>query len=344
MSPRVEVAEGTAFEVLLAAAAIADPDWRQVFTTGPTVYADALAAGGPDFVRWVADLGRFGWINLIGLLTRVPLPWELDRLITAVRETSPADLHYLTVGGDRRQLVQAIDEARIRQALAGPPSARGELATVLAADDHVLDGTTWLLDASSNDVHGRVVDLLQGWQRLLLPEADEVTLGELLHRHAATARSRLAETTGRGYLDDTIGGLHYAPAGLDRVLVIVSPSVAPVVVVVDGRSETVILHPPNAHGSPVADGPARLLELSRAIGDRTRMRLLTRLRTGETTAVDLALALGAPRTTLLHHLAILRAAGLIHVTVTPGNATVYRLRPEGFDELAAAAADFIPTQ
>ncbi len=344
MAPRVEVAEGTAFEVLLAAAAIADPDWRQVFTSGPTVYADALAAGGPDFVRRVADLGRFGWINLVGLLTRVPRPWNLGRLITAVRETSPGDLHYLTVGGDRRQLVQAIDETRIREALAGPAIARRKLATVLAADDHVLDGTPWLLDASSSDVHRRMVDLLERWQRLLLSDADEVTLSGRLHQHAATARSRLAETTGRGYLDDTVGGLHYAPAGLDHVLVIASPSVSPVVVVVDGRSETVILHPPNAHGSPVADGPDRLLELSRAIGDRTRMRLLARLRTGETTAVDLALALGAPRTTLLHHLAILRAAGVIHVTVTPGNATVYRLRPEGFGELAAAAAAFIPTE
>jgi DNA-binding transcriptional ArsR family regulator len=49
----------------------------------------------------------------------------------------------------------------------------------------------------------------------------------------------------------------------------------------------------------------------------------------------------APRTTLLHHLAILRAAGLVHVTVTPGGATVYRLRPEGFAELSEAAGGFV---
>jgi DNA-binding transcriptional ArsR family regulator len=74
------------------------------------------------------------------------------------------------------------------------------------------------------------------------------------------------------------------------------------------------------------------------------VKILTVLRQGEMTAVDLARALGVPRTTLLHHLALLRSAGLIHVAVTPGDATMYRLRPDGLSELAKAAAVFISTE
>ncbi len=110
---------------------------------------------------------------------------------------------------------------------------------------------------------------------------------------------------------------------------------------VDGRAQTVIVHPPAADARREPDPRQRLLELSRALGDKTRMELVTLLQDGEMTAVELARAMRAPRTTLLHHLAILRAAGLVHVTVTPGGATVYRLRRDGFTELSAAARGFI---
>jgi len=49
---------------------------------------------------------------------------------------------------------------------------------------------------------------------------------------------------------------------------------------------------------------------------------------------------GAPRTTLLHHLALLRGSGLVDLSVTAGEANVYRLRLEGFDQLAQAAKAF----
>jgi DNA-binding transcriptional ArsR family regulator len=186
-----------------------------------------------------------------------------------------------------------------------------------------------------------VLDVLRTWRTLLLPPAKEAALGVLLHEHAVVSRAELARTTGRGFLTDTVGGLHYDPASLDRLLMVSSPGVVPIVVVVDGRSSRVILHPPRRALEGEAAPSARLLQLSRALGDRTRLGLLTRLRDGEMTAVELARAMRAPRTTLLHHLAILRSAGLVHVAVTPGEATVYRLRPEGLTELSETTTAFL---
>jgi DNA-binding transcriptional ArsR family regulator len=64
------------------------------------------------------------------------------------------------------------------------------------------------------------------------------------------------------------------------------------------------------------------------------------LKGGERTLVELCSALDAPRTTLLHHLALLRGAGLVDLSVTAGEPNVYRLRTEGFDELGQAARAF----
>jgi DNA-binding transcriptional ArsR family regulator len=339
---RVEIAEGTAFDVLLAAGAVADPDWRHVFATGRGDYAAALAACGRPFVRRVGAVGRFGWLNLFTLLTRSSGPRDLDGLIAAVEVCTPQDLHFVAVGGERRQLLEAVAERVVREALAGDEAARTRLVAAFDSDENVLEATPWLVTASSSDVRDLMLDVLRTWRTRLLPPAEEASLAAALHRAAGAARTALAEGSGRDFLTRTVGGLHYDPLGLDRVVAISSPRVAPVIVVVDGHAERVVLHPPI--GGPEADDDARLLELSRAVGDRTRMRLLTSLRGGEMTAVDLAESMGAPRTTLLHHLAILRSAGLVHVTVTPGNATLYRLRPGGFEELSRAAADFIPTE
>ncbi len=344
MDVRVEVAEGTAFEVLVAAAAVADADWRDAFTTGAARYAEALAMAGPEFVRRVAGFGRFGWLNLVGLLTRHPQPWDLGALISAVRESDPVALHLIAVGGDRQQLVAVVDEQTILAAVAGDQAARRELTAALASDDLVIDGTPWLVTGESAELQRAYVEVLETWRELLLATSDEKALADDLHRMADSARMRLATAHGQDYLRETIGGVHYSPAGLDRVLAVASPEVTPVIVVVDGRDETVILHPPREERQSAGQSSQRLLALSRAVGDKTRMRLVTELRDGERGAIELAQALGAPRTTLLHHLAILRAAGLIHVAVTPGDATIYRLRPEGFAELSRSAAEFIPTE
>jgi DNA-binding transcriptional ArsR family regulator len=341
--PRVEIAEGTAFEVLLGAAAVADANWRDVFSSGTTTYERALTMLGPDFVAQVTDLGRFGWLNLIALIISADPPWDLDQLIDVVRHSAPGDLHYVTVGGDRRQFLDVIEESVVRAAVAGDQHAKDQLTAALASDSHVLEGTPWLVAAHSGAVQARILDVLEAWRETLLPAATEEAAAASQHENAEAARARLAQRSGREFLTEAIGGLVYEPAGLDRLLAVPTAAVAPVVVVVDGRDATVILHPP-LDDDARPDANVRLSELGRAVGDRTRIRLLALLRGGERTAIDLAGALEAPRTTLLHHLAILRAAGLVHVQVTPGGATVYRIRTEGFQALAAAAADFIPTE
>jgi DNA-binding transcriptional ArsR family regulator len=343
VQPRVQIAHGTAFDVLISAAAVADPTWRDTFTAGPDTHARVLSTAGDDFVRRVAAFGRFGWINLVTLMASEPGPWDLDRLIAAVRASDPEDLHLVTLGGDRRQLLDAVDEPTLRRAVRGDLGAKEQLTAALTSEDLVIEATPWLLGATSLDVQLAVLDLLQTWQDLLLPAEADAALASTLREHAAAAEAARATSSGRSYLEAAAGGLHYDPAGLDRVVSVSTTQVAPIVIVVDGREQTVIVHPPAAGSQGRPDGRQRLLDLSRALGDRTRMELLTMLQAGEQTAVELARGMQAPRTTLLHHLAILRAAGLVHVTVTPGGATIYRLRADGFAELAEAAASFIPT-
>lgn len=132
--------------------------------------------------------------------------------------------------------------------------------------------------------------------------------------------------------------LHYRPTP-ERVVLIASDAVAPVVIEIDLPDRTVIAHPPlrPLHQPKPA---ARLESLGTALGDEARMGILVLLRDASRTLPELCEQLGRPRTTLLHHLALLRGAGLIELAVPAHGPNVYRLDPAGFAELASLAGKF----
>ena len=182
--------------------------------------------------------------------------------------------------------------------------------------------TRWLATASPADVRRTCLHVLEA---LPAPVERAPRLGR--------ARARLAEIGAAQLVDEVAPGLHYGPGVLDDVVLVTSVCVAPIVVELAEPDRTVIVHPPLGETVPLRD-------LGRALGDDTRMRLLQLLKGTPRTLPELCELLGAPRTTLLHHLALLRGAGLIDLSVTAGEANVYRVRPEGFDHLARAAAAF----
>lgn len=64
--------------------------------------------------------------------------------------------------------------------------------------------------------------------------------------------------------------------------------------------------------------------MTRALGDERRLRILRRPTTGDYSLQELAEHFAIPKTTLLHHLVILRSVGI--VSVGPGANGRYSLR------------------
>src|SRR6185312_8317925 len=134
--------------------------------------------------------------------------------------------------------------------------------------------------------------------------------------------------------------IRYGPSVLDRVLLVSSRLVEPILIWVDQPGLTVIVHPP-LDETGLNDTASVLTVLGAAVGDETRMQLLRELRSGPRTLAELCATLDRPRTTLLHHLALLRSAGLVTLTVASGEPNVYRLEARGFATLSRAARGFV---
>ncbi len=334
MSIHARVEAGSGHQLVLAAASVADPRWRLVFTGAAGLAAAWQRELGRTFVAELASLGRFGWINLAGLAVRRGAGASRDDLLALVGSTDPVELHAVLMGADRRQLAEVLgsDTPRIvADAAGGSAAARTVVRRALAAGSTNLEVHRWLWSAGSDDVRDRCRALLSA-----LPDQgagpDPAPMRALVAEHGFEAA--LARVAPR---------LHYRAGSLDGVVLVASRAVDPVIVEIDLPDVTVIVHPPLAATSD-ADPVARLRRLARAAGDDVRLQILTELRASPRTLPELVSSLDRPRTTLLHHLAMLRGAGLIDVVVPARGPNSYRLDGAGFEELAAAARDFVDDQ
>jgi DNA-binding transcriptional ArsR family regulator len=87
--------------------------------------------------------------------------------------------------------------------------------------------------------------------------------------------------------------------------------------------------------------PEELLNALKALADPTRLRILRTLLEAPSTPSDLAKSLRLRPPTVIHHLHILRLAGLVHVTIAPKTERRYAIRQEGLDSTIGNIQDFL---
>ncbi len=85
--------------------------------------------------------------------------------------------------------------------------------------------------------------------------------------------------------------------------------------------------------------PSWLVKLHKALGDERRLKILRRLASDDASLVELSNELDIPKSTLHHHMMLLRAAGLIRVHV--GDDKRYELRDETLPEAATYLNHYI---
>lgn len=113
----------------------------------------------------------------------------------------------------------------------------------------------------------------------------------------------------------------------------------------DSRSEHtgLIAFGARPKGTPLVPGelvPEDLLNALKALADPTRLRILRTLLEAPSTPSELAKNLRLRPPTVVHHLHILRLAGLVLVTVAPKTERRYAIRQEGLDATLVNFQDF----
>ncbi|HEY4845909.1 MAG TPA: ArsR family transcriptional regulator [Candidatus Dormibacteraeota bacterium] len=327
---------GTAYEALLGLSMFTGDEPQESYEVGKAWFARARAAASSELVtalRRLAGTDGPRWFLLLGMVNEAGGAHDLERLLTHLRATSAVDVLIALIGGRLPALRTAEGQALIKAALAGEPKA----AAALATRGHASDSTTVkrLLGLGAREVKRLTIEVVSRFNlEVFIPMGDGV---EALAADV-TAKSKAARRMSPHQLVDfATGGINYeGEAGIDRVLLVPSIVTRPWITISDWESTKIICYRAGAtaSGEPERD----LVLMYRALGDETRLRLLRELAVGDRRLADLVQSLGLSKSTLHGHLAVLRSAGLIRLSL--GAEKRYGLRP-GLPDLNRLLADYI---
>jgi DNA-binding transcriptional ArsR family regulator len=342
--PALTIEAAPAYELLHSIAVVLDTDDADTLDIGPAWLDEARARAGEDLVarlRAVSFDDSDTFRHLLGLAYDSPAPRDVAAFLGHLRETDPQEIKLHLVGFYARETRRMTPAATIRAAIGGDARAVDEflrtshpewepwteyLRAVLAADD------TWLKD--------ELVACLEAWVDRVW-KAESLTIMPILERDAEAKRELQRELPLDRFVTTATNGVEFAPRpGVDRVALVPSFLQRPLVSHVEYGDVIIIVYPV-ADESVTAETdapPLRLVRLSKALGDEKRLRVLRALAEGEKTLMELADMFGVAKTTMHHHMIVLRSAGLVTVGV---GSKRYRLRHETVPDVGALLSGYL---
>jgi DNA-binding transcriptional ArsR family regulator len=197
-----------------------------------------------------------------------------------------------------------------------------------------------LLSAPAEVIRSEFADLLEQWLVEVFAER-EPAIRAAEERDLAVLRAETDGLPPEAVVERAVPGVTYVPeVGQTTVALVPTVALRPAWTVCDHRTANVFVYPAAAHAE-AARPPARLVDLGKAIGDETRLRILRELASRPATPPDLADRLGMPRTSLLHHLSILRRAGLVAVNIHDSAYHAYEVRDEHLGDISRLLEQFL---
>ena len=342
--PARTIETAPAYELLESIVVALDTDDTDTYDIGPDWIAEVRERASEELVERLRAIS-FGNIDafrhLIGLAYDTPAPRDVPAFLAHLRETDPIEIKLHLVLFYERETRRLTPPATIRAAVAGDAEATAEflrtshpdhepwtsyLRGVLAAD------AAWLKD--------ELLGSIEAWaDRVWKPES--LTIVPILERDAEAKRDLQGTLPLDRFVTTATNGVEFAPRpGIDRVVMVPSFVQRPLVSHTE-FGEVLIIVFPVADESVTAETdapPLRLVRLSKALGDEKRLRILRALAEGEKTLMELADMFGVAKTTMHHHMIVLRSAGLVSVGV---GSKRYRLRHETVPDLGALLSGYL---
>jgi DNA-binding transcriptional ArsR family regulator len=141
-------------------------------------------------------------------------------------------------------------------------------------------------------------------------------------------------------------GVRFVPQpGPELVLLVPQYHFRPWNVFQDYRGLRVIQYPADALPAMPGEPPPGLLRLTRALSDESRLRILRFLAMGSRSFTDVVQFMGLAKSTVHHHMVVLRAAGLVRVHDSGEKATTaYSLRPGAVDQVRDMLRAYLPQE
>lgn len=335
----VEIDFGTAYEFLLTLSTLSN-DEDMEYEVGNEYFDTMRAKASPhllkaiEFFNLSPDQAEVcGWSGLLGLAYDCPFPKDVSSLIRYVEAIEPLEICLHLLGYYQRSSRKRTPLDVILQAAEGDPeSQRQFLKTSFSSDSIMQEKWRNFFSLDPETTKTRLLDVLRGLYDQIFYDQEQQVL-PILERDAETKQGLKQTMTPERLIETATNGLEYVPMpGLRKVLLVPSFIKRP-------WNETSQYQDMKIFCYPVADEsvlkdsdipPVRLVRLYKALADERRLRILKMLMTRSYSLQELADEFGIAKSTMHHHLAILRASGLVRAR----DDKVYSLRQNTLSEVS----------
>jgi DNA-binding transcriptional ArsR family regulator len=320
----VDVAAGTAFGLLVAMAAAS-----RARSDLPRELAAALDE--------VGDAEGESWLNLLGVPLDAGRPYTAERLVDALRSGDPVELRRQLLGRYAWSWCSLAGIDVIEAAATGDASAADELLRrPRYYGGQAAASLGVLVRLGPEETRDRIVRAAELGIACFVDEstADRLDGAERAARVALAAQPSLTA------IERLASGFRYVPEPEAESVTLV-PHVEPTLplVLAQHRSSRLIVY----GAAPALGSEERLQTLGRALADPKRVEILGLVGRGVGRPAELVSATRLSRSTVHHHLGLLREAGLIALE---GNARAYTYVPRraAAAEAAQLVADLVGTE
>ena len=342
--PIVTIDVSPAYELLKSILTVVEQEEADTYDVGPEWVAEARARAGDDVLARIDRVSHGNpdtFIHLMGLVWDTPAPRTIPAFLDHLRQTDADEIRLHLVQFYSRDARRATPPDVMRAALAGDPDAQAEfLRTSYPEYEPWSEFLRALFAADPEASKAELIEVLEAWaERVWKPES--VTIMPIIERDAEAKRELIRELPLDRFITTATNGVEFEPRpGIERVVMVPSFVGRPLVSWAE-LGDTMLISYPVADESVSAETdapPLRLVRLSKALADEKRLRILRALAEGEKSLMELADMFGVAKTSMHHHMIVLRTAGLISV---PVGTKRYRLRHDAVPDVAALLSGYL---
>jgi DNA-binding transcriptional ArsR family regulator len=342
--PTLSIEVSPAYELIQSLVVAFNEEADDTYDIGHEWITQARERAGAELVERIKAVSHGDpdtFTHLLGIAYDTPAPRSVDAFLDHLRNTDADEIRLHLVQFYARETRRMTPPAVIRAAVGGDEEAKQEfLRSSYPEWEPWTEYVRNILEADGEELRTDLIAVLTEWaERVWKPES--LTIMPIIERDVEAKRELQRELPQDQFITTATNGVEFAPRpGINRVVLVPSFINRPLVAYVEFGEVFVIVFPV-ADESVSAENdapPLRLLRLSKALGDEKRLRVLRALSDGEKSLMELAEMFGVAKTTMHHHMLILRSAGLISVGV---GSKRYRLRSETVPDVGALLSGYL---
>ncbi len=316
----IELTCSTLFEAALGIAAVTNPEIHPSLEKPLAYWNELHAALPPHMQRQLSYVQQHNtWKTLLQLLHQQDFA-DLPAFLSYIAALDPENLRYKAL-----PFLGSSQQANRAKAAGGDGLAAETMIDSCREHKFFPAYIRFICQVDAEELREHLLAVMAGWyQTQIAPHREEIAA--MLARDISHKRSMLARLSAEQFIEWATGGIEYpAEPDVTRVLLIPHYIYRPWNVQAAAEGTTIFYYPladdSLAEDIDVYRPPLSLVQRHKALSDEHRLRLLKLLYEREHTLQELTDKLALSKSTVHHHLSMLRSAQLV-----TGDGTKYRCK------------------